>query len=82
MTHHPIRDMEIWTYLGTHGALAFFEDGGVIMNYFRGSTMAEAREKAEAFRAKVIAENEASFIARTEAAAKAAAKRATKARAA
>ncbi|GGD43146.1 hypothetical protein [Aureimonas glaciei] len=82
MTHHPIRDLEIWTYLGTHGALAYFEDGNAFPTFFRGTTMAEARDKAEAFRAKVIAENEASFIARTEAAAKAAAKRAAKARAA
>jgi hypothetical protein len=44
--------------------------------YFAGETEAEARGKAEAFRADVISKNEASFLARQDSLAKAHAARA------
>lgn len=67
MTHHPIRDLEIWTFIGVHGALAFFEDGKQFPVMARGVTTAEAKEKLETLRAKIIAENEPAMIARAEA---------------
>ncbi|WP_158877013.1 hypothetical protein [Antarcticirhabdus aurantiaca] len=78
MSHHPIRDLEIWHYTGEHGALAFFGDGRAFPTYFRGQDAEEAISKAEAFRAETIARHEQSFIARSEASEKAKASAARK----
>ena len=80
MIHHPIRDEIVNVWIAPDGqagprAIAMFGTGGNFPIYFAGSE-AEAREKAEAFRADVIAKNEAAFLARQENIAKARAARA------
>lgn len=67
MTHHPIRDIEIWGYSGPHGGIATFEDGRVFPVIARGATMAEAMNKLEVFRTDIIEKHEASVVRKIEA---------------
>jgi hypothetical protein len=81
MTRHPIRDepCNVWAArLGQDSPawIAMFGIGRNFPIYFAGETEAEVRAKAEAFRAGVIARNEATYQARQDNIAKARAARA------
>lgn len=68
---HPIRNLKISGYAGEADCIALIGDGKQFsFPYFRAPTVAEAIAKAEDFRAKVIADHEASFAKRQAAIAK------------
>lgn len=75
MTHHPFRDAALHVYQGIGAAegrfVAMFHPYSGYPIRFSGSTADEVVAKAEAFRDDAIAKHEASFIARSEALAKA-----------
>ena len=73
MTHHPFRDAELCVFkrIDADEFVARFKPYDTYPVFWTGATEAEARERAEAFRADAIAKHEADFIARAEAAAKA-----------
>lgn len=72
MTGHPIRNepVNVWSApFGQNGPkwIAMFGEGRVFPIYFAGETEAAVRNKAEEFRADVIARHEATYLARVEA---------------
>ncbi|RFC66478.1 hypothetical protein DYI37_03280 [Fulvimarina endophytica] len=71
MTHHPIRDAKLNVYVREDGAAIVLIEGAGPLPFVRGASEREALAKAEEFRAKVIADHEASFIRRQKAAEKA-----------
>lgn len=82
MSEHPLRTAEIQVFREvTIGVPTYFAILGSLKRFpifFEGTTEADARNKARAFRADELAKNEAAFHARREAAAKARAARAKK----
>lgn len=77
--HHPIRDCEIRVYTGEHGAVAFFDDGRAFPIHFRAETDFQVVQKAEAFRAAIIAKHEKTFLRLQEARVRASERRRKKA---
>jgi hypothetical protein len=80
---HPIRAhrVNVWQAPAGQGSprwIALFGDGEAFPIRFSGETESDVRARAEAFRADVIAKNEAAFIARQEAVEKARATRKAK----
>lgn len=73
MTHHPFRGAELCVFkrIDADEFVARFKPYDTYPVFWTGATEAEARERAEAFRADAIVKHEADFIARAEAAAKA-----------
>ena len=80
MTHHPFRDAEVRVFkrIDADEFIARFKPYDTYPVFWTGTTEAEARERAETFRADAIAKHEADFIARAQAAAKAKETRAKK----
>lgn len=69
MTHHPFRDAELRVFkrIDADEFIARFAPYDTYPVFWAGSTEAEARDRAEAFRADAIAKHESNFITRAEA---------------
>jgi len=80
--HHPIRDLPITVFTNPqHGAIALIGDSSkTSFPFFRAPSPENAVARAEAFKAKVIAENEAEYVRRRKASDAARIKAATKRR--
>ena len=73
---HPLRTKELRTYVNPiWGAVSFFGTGKDYPIYFRGGTLEEAENKAEAFRRETLDKYEKAYLARRKAAVEAAEKR-------